>query len=123
MPHIRIDMHRSHAPRMTEISTALHNSLVEGLDMPADDLFQIIHLHDAGELVFSRSFPEAERDDIIFIQVLASLGYSPELKQRMYRSMVENMVALGIPQDVLLISIVEIDGEHNWHSPAKASAA
>jgi hypothetical protein len=103
---------------MSQISDALHASLVEGLDMPSDDLFQIFTLHEAGELVFSRTFPEADRDDIIYIQVLASYGYTPELKQRMYASMVENMAAIGIRQDTLLVSIVEIDGSSNWHSPA-----
>jgi hypothetical protein len=118
MPHIRVDMHASHRPRMSEISDALHASLVDGLNMPGDDLFQIFTLHEAGELVFSRTFPEADRDDIIYIQVLASYGYTPELKQQMYASMVDNMAAIGIRQDTLLVSIVEIDGSSNWHSPA-----
>ncbi len=119
MPHIRVDMHESHRPRMAEISAALHASLVEGLVMPDDDLFQIFTLHAEGELVFSPTFPEAERDDIIYIQVLASHGYTPELKQQMYAAMVTNMAAVGIRQDTLLVSIVEIDGANNWHSPAK----
>jgi Tautomerase enzyme len=122
MPHIRVDMHESHRPRMAQISAALHASLVEGLVMPDDDLFQIFTLHGAGELVFSPTFPEAERDDIIYIQVLASLGYTPELKRQMYAAMVKNMSAIGIRQDTLLVSIVEIDGANNWHSPAKPVA-
>jgi hypothetical protein len=119
MPHIRVDMHVSHRPQMAQISDALHQSLVDGLDMPSDDLFQIFTLHETGELVFSRTFPEADRDDIVFIQVLASYGYTPELKERMYASMVENMAAIGIRQDTLLVSIVEIEGATNWHSPAR----
>jgi hypothetical protein len=116
MPHIRVDMHRSRAPQIAAISAALHAGLVDGLHMPSDDLFQIFSLHDRGELVFTRTFPAAQRDDIIFIQVLASLGYSSDLKQRMYHAIVDNIVALGIRQDTVLISIIEIDGA-NWHSP------
>jgi hypothetical protein len=108
---------------MAQISAALHASLVEGLVMPDDDLFQIFTLHAPGELVFSPTFPEAERDDIIYIQVLASHGYTRELKQQMYAAMVRNMSAIGIRQDTLLVSIVEIDGANNWHSPAKPLAA
>jgi hypothetical protein len=119
MPHIHIDMHRSRRPQMEALSAALHNSLVEGLLMPDDDLFQIFTLHDDGELVFSRTFPDADRDDIIYIEVLASTGYTPEIKEAMYASMVRNTAALGIRADTLLISIVEIDGRFNWHSPAK----
>jgi hypothetical protein len=119
MPHVHIDMHRSRKPQMEAISAALHKSLVDGLVMPEDDLFQIFTLHDDGELVFSRTFPEADRDDIIYIEVLASQGYTPEDKARMYAAMVEHTTALGIRADTLLISIVEIDGRANWHSPAK----
>jgi hypothetical protein len=103
---------------MAAISSALHASLVEGLDMPEDDLFQIFTLHDDGELVFSRTFPDADRDEIIFIEVLASYGYSAETKEKMYAAMVQNTAALGIRADTLLISIVEIEGSTNWHSPA-----
>lgn len=122
MPHIHIDMHRNRRPEMEAISAALHKSLVDGLDMPEDDLFQIFTLHDDGELVFSRTFPEAERDDIIYIEVLASEGYTPETKNAMYAEMVRNTTAIGIRQDTLLISIVEINGRANWHSPAKPAA-
>jgi hypothetical protein len=107
---------------MEAISAALHQSLVDGLLMPADDLFQIFTLHDDGELVFSRTFPDADRDDIIYIEVLASQGYTPEDKARMYDAMVEQTALLGIRADTLLISIVEIDGRANWHSPAKPAA-
>ncbi|MDQ1576730.1 MAG: hypothetical protein QOH55_1880 [Microbacteriaceae bacterium] len=118
MPHARVHMHRSRAPQKEALSAAIHAGLMDGLDMPGDDLFQIFTLHDPGELVFDRTFPGADRDDIIFIEVLASFGYSSELKQRMYKAMVDNIVALGIRQDTILISIVEIAGE-NWHSPGK----
>ncbi|HEY4269342.1 MAG TPA: tautomerase family protein [Galbitalea sp.] len=122
MPHVHIDMHQRRRPQMHDISAALHKSLVDGLVMPEDDLFQIFTLHDDGELVFSRTFPEADRDDIIYIEVLASEGYSPETKAAMYAAMVENTTALGIRADTLLISIIEIDGRANWHSPAKPAA-
>ncbi len=118
MPHIRVDMFEKHRPRMDEISEALHNALVVGLDMIADDLFQIFTLHGEDELKFSRTFPQADRDDIIYIQVLASYGYPAEVKDKMYAEIVRNMTGLGISPDTLLISVVEIEGSTNWHSPA-----
>lgn len=110
------------APQIRRLSAALHESLVEGLLMPGDDLFQIFTLHDDDELVFSRTFPDADRDEIIFVEVLASYGYPPETKQKMYEAMVEKTTALGIRPDTLLISIVEIDGRYNWHSPPAPGA-
>jgi hypothetical protein len=122
MPHVRVDMHRDRAPQTEALSAAIHAGLVDGLDMPEDDLFQIFNLHERGELIFTRTFPGADREDIILIQVLASIGYSSELKQRMYKAIVDNIVGLGIRQDTILISIIEIAGE-NWHSPGKPAVA
>jgi hypothetical protein len=107
---------------MKALSAELHESLIEGLGMIPDDLFQIFTLHDSEELVFSRTFPGADRDDIIFVQILSGFGYSPAQKQAMYAQMVSRLTKLGIPQDVLLVSIVEIDGANNWHSPGHPAA-
>ena len=70
MPLVRIDMHADMAHRRRELSEAIHEGLVEGLPMPKDDLFQIFRLHEPGDLIYTASFPNAERSDIIFIQIL-----------------------------------------------------
>ena len=44
-----------------------------------DDLLQIFQLHDEGDLFYSRTYPDADRSDIIFIHILASNGYSAEI--------------------------------------------
>ena len=78
MPHARIDMHETLRPKMAEMSAAILKGMVDGLDMPADDLFQIFRLHAPGELVFSPTHPNADRTDIIFIEILSSPNYSAE---------------------------------------------
>lgn len=62
--------------------------------MPADDLFQIFRLHDPGELVYTKTFPNADRTDIVFIQ------------------------AVGIKQDNVLIAVTENEGS-DWFAPEK----
>jgi hypothetical protein len=64
-------MQSARAGQRPQISEAVHSALVEAWDMPADDLFQIFHLHDADDLIFSRTYPKANRSDIVFVQILA----------------------------------------------------
>ncbi|MGZ0712627.1 tautomerase family protein (plasmid) [Coraliomargarita sp. W4R53] len=120
MPHIRIDMNEARRAQLGAISDALHRSLVDGLGMEADDLFQKFNLHGPDELVFSRTFPDADRDEIIYVEVLSSFGYSKLQKDAMFAHMARNMAEIGIRQDTLLISIIEMNGSENWSSPANA---
>lgn len=118
MPHIRIDVQESHRSELPQIADALHRSLVAGLGMDEDDLFQKFNLHGPGELLFSPTFPAADRDEIIYIEVLAGHGYTKDEKDSMYQHMVDNFEAIGIRRDTLLISMIEINGSENWHSPS-----
>jgi len=94
MPLVRVDMHTSLAPQQAQPSAAIHKGLVAGLEMPADDLFQIFRLHDPGELVYTKTFPNADRTDTVFIR------------------------AVGIKQDNVLIAVTENEGS-DWFAPEK----
>jgi len=118
MPLVRIDMHSALATEQARFSAAIHRGLVAGLQMPADDLFQIFTLHELGDLVYTRIFPDAERSDIIFIQILLARIYSHEEKQRMYSHLVEELKGVGVKPDNLLIALTENDGV-DWFAPAK----
>lgn len=118
MPLVRVDMHASLDPKREELSTAIHEGLVEGLGMPADDLFQIFRQHEEGELVYTRTFPNADRTDIVFIQILLASLYGPEEKKRMYRAVTERIAAIGVKPDNILIAVTE-NGGSDWHAPEK----
>jgi hypothetical protein len=121
MPHARIDLHRVHKDRLPEISNAILAGMVRGLEMPEDDLFQIFRLHDPGELVFSPTFPDADRDDIIFIELLAGRVYTAEVKHAGMVAIGDELEALGIKRDSLLMHVVEVEPT-DWYSPGSASA-
>lgn len=121
MPHVRIDMHRELEPRMSQISDAVHAGLVSGLGMTPEDLFQVFRLHDEGELVYSRTFPDADRTDIVFIEVLASPGYSDEQKQRGLAAVADAVAGVGIKKDNLLLVLVETAPGAAWYAPARES--
>jgi hypothetical protein len=116
MPHARIDMHRALQPKMAAISAAILRGMVTGFDMPEDDLFQIFRLHEPGELVYSPTFPNQQRDDIIFIELVAQNVYNDEQKQRTMAAIVDEVSALGIKRDNLLLVHVEVHGAA-WYAP------
>jgi hypothetical protein len=118
MPLIQIDMHSALADERGDISNAIHTALVDAWKMPADDLFQIFHLHEEGDLFYSRTYPDAQRDDIVFIRILAFTGYTPELKQQGAELVADRVAALGIKRDDILIAISE-NGDGDWLAPSK----
>lgn len=121
MPHARIDMHRALEPKMAEISDAVHQGLVTGLGMISDDLFQVFRLHEPGELVYSRTFPDADRTDIVFIEILASPGYSDEEKQRGMAAIADGVAKVGVKRDNMLLVLTETGPGAAWYAPSKSS--
>jgi len=118
MPLVRIDLHQPLAHLRPKMSAAIHSALVDGWEMPADDLFQIFQVHEEGDLFYSRTYPDADRSDIVFVQILAFTGYSPEVKQRGATLIVERLAALGIKRDDILIALSE-NGDGDWLAPSK----
>lgn len=120
MPHARIDMHRTLQPQMAAISDAVHAGLVRGLEMPSDDLFQVFRLHEEGELVYSRTFPDADRTDLVMIEILASPGYTDEQKHQGMVAVADEVAAVGIKRDNLMLVVTET-GSGAWYAPSKES--
>ncbi|WP_432571727.1 tautomerase family protein [Kineococcus sp. SYSU DK005] len=118
MPLVRIDMHQHLADKRAVISAAVHRGLVAGLGMPEDDLFQIFRLHEPGDLVYSTTFPDADRDDIVFVQILLARLYDAAQKQAMGAAVVRELVAEGVKADNVLIACTENEGP-DWFAPSR----
>jgi hypothetical protein len=89
--------------------------MVEAIDAPAQDHFQIVTEHSATEFIFDPAYLGVSRsDDIVIIQITFSFGRKPPQKRKLYRRIVEILaIEPGIrPQDVL-INLVETAWE-NW---------
>lgn len=122
MPMIQVDLRRALFQEKGEaISKAIHQGLVEGLDMADDDLFQIYRPHDDGELVFSPDFGGADRRDLVLIRVTMVHMFSADTKSRMYTAVVRNLEAAGVRHDDVLICVVEV-GFEDWYAGAPLSA-
>lgn len=119
MPHARIDLHDTYRDRLPELSNALLAGMVNGFDMPATDLFQIFRLHQKGELVFGTAYPEPAREDIIFIEIVAGIGYSSSTKHTALVAIADEFESIGVPRNNLLLHVIEVPAG-DWYSPGFA---
>jgi hypothetical protein len=98
MPLVQI----SHAERVGE---AVHRAMVNAIGIPEDDHFQIITEHEAGGLVYDRSFLGIERTDgIVIIQITLAEGRTRDQKKKLYKQISDTLSdELDIrPEDVFV---------------------
>jgi phenylpyruvate tautomerase PptA (4-oxalocrotonate tautomerase family) len=116
MPLVRISlMQGKPAEYRRAIGDAVHRAMVESINCPPLDRFQVITEHTRGDIVYDPTYLDINRsDDVVFIQITLNAGRSVELKRALYRRITELLGAdPGIrPQDVL-INLVEVAKE-NW---------
>ena len=116
MPLVRISLRAGRSPDYRRaIGEAVHRAMVETINVPALDRFQIISEHAPDDLIYDPSYLDVDRtDDVVFIQLVFNLGRTVEQKKALYARIVELLhQALGLrPQDVL-INLIEVPKE-NW---------
>lgn len=114
MPFIQVDLNRPvFKEKGKEISTAIHQSLVAGLGMDPTDLFQVFRPHDEGEIIFSPTYDDRDRQDLIIIRITMVNMFSLEQKKNTYKELTKRLVDIGIRRDDLLVCVVENSAE-NW---------
>lgn len=88
--------------------------MVETINVPAPDRFQIVTEHPAG-IVYDAAYLGVKRtDDIIFIQITLNQGRSVEMKKALYRRMAELLTeSPGVEPGNVTISLIEVPKE-NW---------
>jgi 4-oxalocrotonate tautomerase len=106
MPLVHIDLREGKpASYKKAIGEAIQRALIEHLNVPVRDQFQIIHEHAPDHLVYNPNYLDIERtDDIVMIQVTLSAGRTTEQKRAFYARVAELLQeSPGIrPQDVLI---------------------
>ena len=121
MPTVQVDLRRElFQEKGAAISRAIHEGLIEGLEMPADDLFQVFRPHDEGEIIFSPDFGGADRRDLVMMRITMVHMFPPDTKQRMYAALVKHLEAAGLRHEDLLVSVVEV-GFEDWYAGSPVS--
>ena len=108
MPLVQVDLPRALlAEKGPALSDELHRALIDSLDVPADDKFQVFRPREDGELIFDPGYGGVDRRSLVVIQILMVRRYTVELKRDMYRHIVTRLAALGIRPEDIQIAVTE----------------
>jgi 4-oxalocrotonate tautomerase len=116
MPLVRISLREGKTEEYRKaVADGVHRALVEGMDVPAQDRFQIITEHPAGGLIYDPTYLGVQRtDNVVMVQITLSAGRKLAQKRKLFQRMAEILAENPRlrPQD-LIVSLLEVAWE-NW---------
>jgi 4-oxalocrotonate tautomerase len=116
MPLVRISLREGKTEEYKKaLADGVHRALVEAMDAPAQDRFQVITEHPAGGLIYDPSYLGVQRtDNFVMVQITLSTGRKLAQKRKLFKRLAEMLAENpGLrPQD-LMVSLVEVAWE-NW---------
>jgi 4-oxalocrotonate tautomerase len=116
MPLVRISLQEGKSEQYRRaVADGVHQALVEAIDAPPQDRFQIVTQHTGNDLIYDPTYLGVERgDNIVVVQITLSAGRKPGQKRKLFQRMAEILAKNpGLrPQD-LMINLVETVWE-NW---------
>ena len=116
MPFVRIDLMRGKSAHYRKtLGEVVYDAMVDLINVPKDDKFQVITEHAPEEMNFPQSYlGNHYSHDIIFIQITLNAGRSIELKKAFYKRIVDDIIVqLKTRPDDVVINLVEVPKE-NW---------
>jgi 4-oxalocrotonate tautomerase len=116
MPLVRIDLRQGKTPEYRrKIGEAVYRAMLETINMPEHDRFQVITDHPAEGLIYDPTYLGINRtDDIVVVQITLNAGRTLDQKKALYA----RIAALlsedpGIRPEDVFINLVECVKE-NW---------
>ena len=116
MPLVRISLMKDRPAGLgKEIGAVVYRTMVDRINVPAHDNFQIITEHDQDHLVYDPEYLNIPRtEDIVFIQITLNEGRTIEMKKMFYQTLAERLNReIGLRMEDILINLVEVKKE-NW---------
>jgi len=116
MPLVRISLRQGKPTEYREkIVAGVHQAMVEAMNVPVQDRFQVITEQPADGLIYDPTYLGIERsDDIVFIQSTLNAGRTVDQKRSFYRRTAELLgKEPGVRPEDVLINLVEVAKE-NW---------
>jgi 4-oxalocrotonate tautomerase len=110
MPFVEIFVSENRSPsERRQLGDAVHQALVEAVDIPADDRFQAISLHASSDLIFDPAYLGVARSPgFVAIRITLRRGRSAAKKQALYQAIVNRaQEAIGIRAEDVLIVLTE----------------
>lgn len=98
-----------------QVTEVVYRSMVETINVPPKDNFQLITEHDQDTLVYDPEYLGIPRTDgMVFIQITLNEGRSVELKKAFYKALAEGLhQELGVRLEDVFVNLVEVKKE-NW---------
>ena len=89
--------------------------MVETINVPPQDRFQVITEHPADGLIYDPSYLGINRtDDVLFIQITLNAGRTIDQKRALYKKIADLLSeAPGVRPEDVVINLVEVTKE-NW---------
>ena len=116
MPLVRISLMKGKPEGFgKKVGEVVYRAMVDTINVPEKDHFQIITEHDKSTLIYDPSYLSIPRtDEIVVIQITLNDGRTVDLKKALYKTIAERLHAqLGIRLEDVLINLVEVKKE-NW---------
>lgn len=115
MPLVRIalmkDRPAGFGKRIGEIA---YRTMVDVIDVPAKDNFQIITEHNPDTLIYDSSYLDIQRSDgPVIVQITLNEGRAVELKKAFYQAVADRLHReLGVRGEDVFVSLVEVKKEN-----------
>ena len=116
MPLVRIDLIEGKtAEYRAQIGGVIYQALLETMNVPKNDHFQIFTEYSEANLIFDRDYLGVHRSDhCIFLQITLNTGRTVEMKERFYKAVADGLhKTLKLRREDVFISLVEVPKE-NW---------
>jgi 4-oxalocrotonate tautomerase len=116
MPLVRISLRQGTPPEYRKaLGDGVHKAMIEALQIPPDDRFQVITEHPPEGLIYDSQYLGIRRSDkVVFVQITASAGRKPMQKRKLFKRMSEILAeSPGLAPADLIINLVEVVWE-NW---------
>jgi 4-oxalocrotonate tautomerase len=116
MPLVRISVQEGqHKSQHAQIGDAVHRAMVETINVPPLDRFQLITEHAQTDFVFDASYLNISRTNaLVMIQITLNTGRTTEMKKALYKRIAELLhQELQVRKEDVMINLVEVPKE-NW---------
>jgi len=108
MPFIRTAVRQgTDALKKKLIVESIHDALVQAINMPDDELFNLVSDYDPGDFFYSRTFNGIARSDhLVVVEITMRRGRSDAMKKALYAQITANMeTRAGVsPKDVFIFT-------------------
>lgn len=116
MPLVRIALMKNRPHGFgKKVGAIIYQAMVDTINVPVKDNFQIITEHDSDTLIYDPTYLEIRRTDgIIVIQITLNEGRATALKKALFNTIADRLHReLDVRMEDVMINLVEVKKE-NW---------